>query len=161
FPKLDLYYIEFDAECVEKWKAHTSGATVFTGDQEDAPFLQWLLAETGGGFDVIVDDGGHTMAQQRGSLEELWGAVKPGGVYFVEDLQTSYMGHYGGDPTAADHDRPTMMRYIFELLDDKMVNGDKHPGVSREVRDIDCMREMCALFKKKEGEMGRANDGLD
>ena len=44
-----------------------------------------------GPFDIIVDDGGHRMREQRMSLETLFKHVKPGGVYLCEDLHTSYM----------------------------------------------------------------------
>lgn len=37
-----------------------------------------------GGFDMIVDDGSHIPDQQIISLEHLWKAVRPGGVYVIE-----------------------------------------------------------------------------
>jgi hypothetical protein len=60
FPHVDLYYIEYDAACAEQWKHKTERATVYTGDQADVVFLERFLNETGGRFDVIIDDGGHT-----------------------------------------------------------------------------------------------------
>ena len=47
-------------------------------------------------FDVIIDDGGHTMNQQRTSLITLSPLVRPGGLYIIEDLETSYRRFYGG-----------------------------------------------------------------
>lgn len=96
-PNVDLYYIEYDAECAQRWAANTTGATVFAGDQADVPFLKRFMAEAGLEFDVIVDDGGHRMDQQITSLYTLWKAVKPGGVYICEDLDTSYRDDYGGN----------------------------------------------------------------
>ena len=40
-------------------------------------------------FDIILDDGGHTVKQQRTSIETLWKFVKPGGYYIIEDLHTN------------------------------------------------------------------------
>ncbi len=37
---------------------------VHVGDQANATFLQSLVQATPGGFDIIIDDGGHTMDQQ-------------------------------------------------------------------------------------------------
>jgi hypothetical protein len=37
-------------------------------------------------LDVIVDDGGHTPWVQRASHQYLWPALKPGGQYWVEDV---------------------------------------------------------------------------
>lgn len=91
FPHVDLYYIEYDAACAERWAANTTGATIFSGDQADVAFLHRFMREAGADFDVIIDDGGHTMTQQRTSLETLWRAVLPGGIYFCEDLQTRYV----------------------------------------------------------------------
>ena len=41
-------------------------------------------------FDFIIDDGGHKMSEQQISLKNFWRKLKPGGLYFVEDLQTSF-----------------------------------------------------------------------
>jgi hypothetical protein len=38
-------------------------------------------------FDVIIDDGSHDLAHQLLSCHYLWRSLKPGGYYFVEDLQ--------------------------------------------------------------------------
>lgn len=129
-----------------------SGATIFTGDQADVGFLERVVAETGGGFDVVVDDGGHTMAQQRTSLEGLWRAVRPGGLYVVEDLQTSYMAGYGGDESGGrDPAVPTMAKFLYELIDDKLQPDGTRHLLSSDVRGIECQREVCALFKKEAG----------
>ena len=40
-------------------------------------------------FDSIVDDGGHTVKQQRVSIEYFCPFLKPGGYYIVEDLHTN------------------------------------------------------------------------
>ena len=115
FPYVDLYYIEYDAACAEKWAANTTEATIFTGDQADPEFLNSFMEEAGTNFDIIIDAGGHRMNQQITSLEVLWKAVVPGGIYFCEDLQTSYWAAYGGDVTGSGKVR-TMMGMIKELL---------------------------------------------
>ena len=43
-----------------------------------------------GPFDIIIDDGGHTMEQQIASIETLFPALNEGGVYLCEDTHTSY-----------------------------------------------------------------------
>lgn len=152
FPNVELYYMEYDAECAAKWSGKTAGATIFAGDQADPVFLQKFIAESGGNFDIIIDDGGHTMHQQQTSLEALWSIVKPGGLYFIEDLQTSFWTPYGGDPTGGkDPNVPTMAKYIHELVDDKLTpDGSRHP-MSMEMRSIECQREVCLFTKKEAG----------
>lgn len=39
---------------------------------------------------MIVDDGGHTPAQQRASYERLFPALRHGGLYIIEDIETSF-----------------------------------------------------------------------
>jgi hypothetical protein len=151
-PNVELYYIEYNKACAEKWAHKTDRATIFTGDQADVEFLKRFLFESGGEFDVIIDDGGHTMKQQLTSFDTLFGsAVKPGGVYFIEDLQTSYMPHYGGSDKMGKPREGTMMERIKGFLDE-FYEGDrpKH-GEMREVYSVDCMKEVCAFFRKEVG----------
>ncbi len=66
-------------------------------DQENPKQLQQFIQTSGGNFDVILDDGGHTMNQQIISFQILFPQVKSGGMYIIEDLHTSYWpGHFGG-----------------------------------------------------------------
>jgi hypothetical protein len=60
------------------------------GDQADAAFLS-DLADRWGPFDIVMDDGGHSMAQQIITFETLFRSVKDGGVYQCEDVNSSYM----------------------------------------------------------------------
>jgi hypothetical protein len=39
----------------------------------------------------VIEDGGHTMRQQITSFEVLFPFLNPGGIYFLEDLLTSWM----------------------------------------------------------------------
>jgi Methyltransferase domain len=155
FPHVDLYYIEYDAACAEKWAANTTGATVFTGDHADAAFLERVVAETNAkneGFDVIVDDGGHRMEHQITSLKHLWKAVKPGGIYFCEDLQTSYIDSWGGSSVTAVGPN-IMMGLVKELLDDLNVGHvEQKYDFSTDILGVECMREICAFTKKWETE---------
>jgi len=146
-PNVDLYFIEYDGACAEKWGTAMTGATIFAGDQSDIPFLEAFVEATGGDFDVIVDDGGHTMIQQLVSFEHLFGAVKPGGLYFAEDLQTSYWDVYGGGEGV----EKTFMNMVKGSLDDMMNPSRNKKGAMEEVFSVDCMREVCAFSKQELG----------
>ena len=65
------------------------------GDQGDRTFLR-ALREKVGRIDVLIDDGGHRMDQQRATFEELYTAVADDGVVLVEDCHTSYWQDFGG-----------------------------------------------------------------
>lgn len=141
FPNVDLYYIEYDAECAALWANKTSRATVFTGDQADVAFLNTFLDKTGGNFDIIIDDGGHTMNQQRVSLKHLWSSVKPGGIYFIEDLATSYIPSYGGGGPA------TFMDDLKTILDDVNEWPVQVNPISKEIVNFEFTQEVVALTK--------------
>lgn len=68
---------------------------IYIGSQEDRTFLQKIKKEIGH-FDIIIDDGGHTMRQQITTFEELYPCLSPNGVYLCEDVMTSYWPKYGG-----------------------------------------------------------------
>jgi len=71
------------------------GIEVVIGDQGDPALHEGLKARFGE-FDILIDDGGHTMEQQLATFRGLYSAVKAGGVYIAEDLHTSYHGDWGG-----------------------------------------------------------------
>lgn len=61
--------------------------TLMQGSQDDRTKLRELV-NAFGPFDMVIDDACHLFNPQRVSLEELWPAVKPGGLYFIEDVFT-------------------------------------------------------------------------
>lgn len=68
---------------------------IIIGDQANREFLR-ALARDVPRIDILIDDGGHTMVQQRTTLEELFPKVDAHGVYICEDLHTSYWHEFGG-----------------------------------------------------------------
>lgn len=64
--------------------------TTMICDQSDRESLRRALNAIGEPLDVVIDDGGHYMHQQQISLGVLFPALRPGGLYFIEDLHTSY-----------------------------------------------------------------------
>jgi hypothetical protein len=58
-------------------------------NQEIEEDLIDFIKKNGGDFDLIIDDGGHTMKQQQLSFGVLFNNLKSGGVYIIEDLHTS------------------------------------------------------------------------
>jgi cephalosporin hydroxylase len=90
----------------------SKGINVVIGDQENREFLN-DLADRVGEIDVVIDDGGHTMAQQIATFEELWPRVRDGGIFLVEDLHTSYWPNYGGGYKRSG----TFIEYAKDLID--------------------------------------------
>jgi hypothetical protein len=68
---------------------------IFIGDQGDPNFWS-QIKETLPKVDILIDDGGHTMHQQKVTYECMYNHVKSDGVYLCEDTHTSYRPEYGG-----------------------------------------------------------------
>jgi methyltransferase family protein len=69
--------------------------TILQGDQSDRALLR-DIAMRHGPFDIVIDDGSHRCDHVITSFEALLPHVRDGGVYVVEDLQTSYWEKYRG-----------------------------------------------------------------
>lgn len=95
--KADLWVAEFDAACVENARLRnlTLGIRTLVGDQANEIVLKSWLDESGGDFDVIIDDGGHKNHQIMKTFTFLFNkALAPGGLYFIEDLSVGRRGPY-------------------------------------------------------------------
>lgn len=91
-PHAQIVGVDINPACL----MHASeGIKVIIGDQEDRDFLHELRNQVGE-VDILIDDGGHTMAQQLATFDVMFDAVAKDGVYLVEDLHTSYWEEYGG-----------------------------------------------------------------
>jgi hypothetical protein len=90
--------------------------TIFQGSQIDAGFLNSVVQKTGP-LDIIIDDGSHINSHVISTFGILFPILKDGGIYVVEDTQTSYWpGGYGGDATNRNNPE-TMMGYFKSLVD--------------------------------------------
>jgi len=73
---------------LQKGNSNLDRSVMFEGNQESVDDLEKFLSLHGENFDIIIDDGGHTMRQQQISLGVLFDAVKSNGYYVIEDLHT-------------------------------------------------------------------------
>ena len=151
----EIWFGEYDAKCVaaEKSAGRLTGINVVTGDQSDGNVLSRWLGETGGNFDVIIDDGGHKNVQIQNTFKVLFEkALNPGGLYFIEDLQV------GRTPPFYDKGKnkvPTT-EIIQEWIDQLNIDGFKtknsaaHEIVHNLPVQLDwifCQREACVIGK--------------
>jgi hypothetical protein len=73
---------------------------VYQGDQGSAADLDRICANEAP-FDIIIDDGSHFSRHQLFSFYHLFPHLKDGGIYVIEDVQTSY---WRGPVRGADYD---------------------------------------------------------
>jgi hypothetical protein len=120
--------------------------TVVIADQAD-PEAMRKLAEKHGPFDVVIDDGGHSMIQQITSIETLFPLLNEGGIYLVEDCHTSYWSEYGGGRGREG----TFIEWVKTRLDDLNgyhQNDAVEPVWTRQVDGIHLYDSFVVLDKK-------------
>jgi len=109
-PDSKVYGIELNPVPLASF--NESGIVILYGDQTDIHFLKTVQEH--GPFDIIIDDGGHTMFQMRTSFEYLFRyALSDNGLYVIEDLGTSYWYRWSG---GIDR-QGTIMSKLKELVD--------------------------------------------
>ena len=149
FPQAQLWEAEYVKECVEEHRnsLEKAGINLLTGDQGDYATLDSWIAQSGGNFDVVIDDGGHQNCQIWNSFNKLWPTVKPGGLYFIEDMEVArHEGKQMGQaPCDAGTIVPEKLKEIFDVL-----IYDEH-WEQRQQSDIEfimCQSDACVLGKK-------------
>ena len=110
FKCAELHFIDITLQNAEY---HSLKSQYHIVDQESPQEIELFVQKTGGQFDVILDDGGHTMEQQIVSFKCLFPHVKSGGLYIIEDLHTSYWSQFGG----GSHEGTTIA-FLKGLIDD-------------------------------------------
>lgn len=120
FLKAQLYFIDVNPECYKYAKNLSNCCHLDMVDQGNKNALINYIQKVGGDFDIIIDDGGHTMNQQITSFKALFPYVKSGGIYVIEDLYTSYWKEFGGhgsvnNPKAG---QGTTINFLKDLIDD-------------------------------------------
>ena len=88
---------------------------IFKGSQVDFDFLDDVMNDIGE-IDIIIDDGSHINKHVIETFEYLFTKLNKGGIYVLEDTQTSYWKDYGGNSTNFD-DKTTIYGFFKSLID--------------------------------------------
>jgi hypothetical protein len=111
FPRASVFAIDI----VDKRALQEPRIKIYQGSQDDADFLKHVAAEIGR-LDIIIDDGSHQNRHVLKTFEVLFPLLAEGGIYAVEDTQTSYWPSYGG--TSEEFNSPqTIMGFFKGLVD--------------------------------------------
>lgn len=105
----------------EKSPLQENRIKIFKGSQVDKDFLDNVTG-TIGEIDIIIDDGSHLNEHVIETFTLLFPRLKDGGIYVVEDTQTSYWEEYGGD--SGDLKNPKTMLNFFKGLTDSLNNQE-------------------------------------
>jgi len=113
-------YIGIDINPSTKMFDGADYVNIEIGNSEDPAFWKEMRAKYPK-VDLFLDDGGHTMKQQRVAMEEMLPHVQYDGVYMCEDLSTSWSPNFGGhsfqDSRNEDFRRDTMVGLVHRSMD--------------------------------------------
>lgn len=120
-------------------------------DQTD-PIALNKIHDRHGDFDIVIDDASHVSSKTIGSFKIIWPWVKPGGLYIIEDLHSSYHSYYFGQEEANEnpavgHLVPTAMGFFTRLAHEPFYNGKrmKGPAVDGDPCSWDCYPKKYSL----------------
>ena len=99
-------------------------------DQGDEAQLRAFAEKMASRFDVIIDDGSHVPNHQMLTLQILWSSLRAGGVYIIEDIETSYWGKssvygYPFDATQAGGNTIETLRSAIDAVNFEFLGPDK------------------------------------
>ncbi|MCE6995351.1 class I SAM-dependent methyltransferase [Saccharothrix sp. S26] len=148
FPRAVIFGMDiFDKSGLDQPRIKT-----LRGDQNDEEWLDRVATEHGP-FDIVIDDGSHVNEHVRTSFGVLFEKhLRPGGIYVIEDMWTSYCPGYGGDD-AAEAGPATSVGLIKQLVDalhheeHHVAAGVADGGVASWVTGLSVYRNLAFISK--------------
>lgn len=156
FPDAEIWFADRNEECIAKLAGRISelGIHMVVGNQANPNTLLSWVDKTKGNFDLIIDDGGHSNLQLYNSFLILFQhALRPGGLYVMEDIHWSRSEKKG---KAARHSILDILKDWVEMLSvwsvqnrkqyERLAYTPKHkmpPGI----KSIECFAEACVFLK--------------
>jgi hypothetical protein len=111
FPHSMIYSIDiYDKSALQEKRIK-----IFKGSQVDENFLKDVFKQIGS-LDIIIDDGSHVNEHVLTTFKTLFPLLNQGGIYSVEDVQTSYWPNFGGD--SENLNNPATIMNFFKGLTD-------------------------------------------
>jgi hypothetical protein len=93
-------------------------------------------------YDLIVDDGSHRWSHQVNTFHALWPLLKPGGLYVIEDLHTSYWQDYAGGSQ-------TCVQFLTKLVDEINLLGRSDTAILRNSASGRALAPTLGSFQKE------------
>jgi hypothetical protein len=141
FSKASFVGVDIDENCA---KYATPRTKVIIGDQSNVEFLRTL-----GEFDIIVDDGGHTMVQQQNSFNTLFPAMNPGGIYVVEDLHTSFWPQFADSKISTTDYLKSLTDTLHKEARSQRLQGREFPDSPFDIASIHFYPSLAVIYKNK------------
>lgn len=156
------------APSLQMWSAYFPRATIFgfdvndfsrvsvercriiRGDMGSRDDLHRLVVESGGSFDIVVDDASHASHHQQIALAVLFPHLNSGGLYVIEDLYWQPMDLEIAGPKTRDVLRNAE---ITGSIDTPHISADDRKYLSEQISSI-------ALFDSLTGDAASHRDAL-
>ena len=106
------------------------------GDQADPVVLDRAVSLGAGPLSVVIDDGSHVGSDVLASFRHLFPRLRPGGVYIVEDLHTSYWPEFGGGVPAPEVTGVGLIQQIVDAVQVTDPTFDRYPARDRPSSDL-------------------------
>ena len=147
FPNAELHFIDIT---LANSKYSSKRSHYHLADQSNSQQLLNVVSNINGKFDIIIDDGGHTMQQQIVSFTTLFPSLKSGGMYIIEDLHTSYWSNYGGDGSIQNPKAgpSTAIQFFKNLIDDVNFVGARTQKANHDL-DLSSIQNELSLYRKE------------
>ena len=140
----------FSIDIYDKSLVEENRIKIYTCSQVDEIMLDKIILEIGAP-DIIIDDGSHMNEHVIKTFEILFPKLKNGGIYVIEDTQTSYWKDYGGDSENLQNSA-TMMNFFKKLTDginhEEFVNENYTPDYyDKNITSIQFYHNLIFVFK--------------
>ncbi|OCP37485.1 class I SAM-dependent methyltransferase [Ensifer sp. LC163] len=152
FSKATIVGIDYDAEC-EKYANERINIRI--ADQSDIHAAFDIVQEFGKPL-VFLDDGSHRWDHQITTLQIFWPLLERGGIYIIEDLDTSFDGHlkeapFEGYSPISTYDYLSKLGRM--LVGDQAVQEEKPYDLFiasqyKNVDSVEFIRRSCIITKK-------------
>jgi hypothetical protein len=158
FPNAVVYGIDI----VDSTKLNSKRIKTFIADQADRKQLGDFINAYGGDYDIILDDGGHTMEQQQVSFGYLFKYLKPGGYYIIEDVDTSLMGIAYGVEKDSGNTTLTMINDFmkYNIISSRYMTTEEASYLSENINYVNLLcknRRQDSHFNLSYGKIGQSN----
>ncbi len=145
FPSAHIYGMDIAFPDALKFTDTQNRVTLIKGDQGNINDLNKFIADYGEGFDIIIDDGGHTMQQQQLTLKTCFKLLRPGGMYVVEDLHTSHLPNYDYGQFNTKVTTLSLLLHLQHAIGDRSFSSEFIS--STELNDLKDQIEYCVVEK--------------
>lgn len=148
----------FSVDIYDKSFLEEGRVRIFQGSQVDHVFMADVLEKIGR-LDLVIDDGSHQNGHVIETFKIVFPHLKDGGIYAIEDTQTSYWPDFGGDRDDLDNPN-TSMNFVKRLTDginykefaDK--NTYKPTYFDQNITSIHFFHNLILIYKGKNDEPG-------